>query len=511
MTKKTKNLRFNALLIIFLSCFFCIFAQSPKQQMRAAWIATVANIDFPSQCDLTPEAHKKELIDMLDAFKSMNINTVVFQIRPASDAFYISSKEPWSQWLTGTQGQAANPFYDPLEFLIQEAHARCMEVHVWLNPYRVSMYTEQEFAENHPSVQKKHLIKEYGGKYYFDPGYKETRDYLNEIVADIVMRYDINAVHFDDYFYPYKINNVDFPDNDTFKENPREFAENQKEDWRRDNVNLIIAELQKTIKSIKPWVEFGISPFGVWRNESSDPRGSKTSAGMTNYDDLYADILKWLEDGNIDYVVPQLYWEIGRPDVDYSILIDWWANNSYGRNLYIGLFASGLNNGNKKAWKKGNELVRQMELNKEYPQQKGIFLYSARPLLKNPLGICDSLQNNFFKYPALVPTNPNIKGSSSAQPSGQKILKDGDNALITWQKVADTGGNQIAYYVVYCFEGEEIGDINNPANIIAKTADNFLDISEFCKGLKGKYTFTVTSVNKFKHESPVLEYVVKEF
>ena len=493
-----------------LLIFYFVFSnpvnafQPPKRQMRAVWIATVANIDFPSKDTLKVAQQKRELREMLDRFEEMNINTVVFQARPAADAFYVSAKEPWSQWLTGQQGKAPNPLFDPLEFLIREAHLRCMELHVWLNPYRATMNGTKGIAEQHALFQKKHLMKEYGGKYYFDPGLEETRKYLNEIVADIVKRYDVDAVHFDDYFYPYKVAGKDFPDEDTFKKEPRGFAKNKKDDWRRDNVNLVIAELQQTIKNTKKWVEFGISPFGVWRNIGKDPRGSNTRAGMTNYDDLYADILKWLEDGTIDYVVPQLYWEIGKTIADYKVLIDWWANNSFGKNLYIGLFASGLGASKQEAWQKGNELARQMTLNLKYPQQQGVFLYSARPLLKNPQGICDTLKQNYFKYPALVPINSNIAGEASVPPAHLSLSKDN---VLSWEKVCDTEGKAISYYVVYMSDGEKNIDIDNPKNIIARTVDDCFDVSAFLKNKTGVKSFAVTSVNRYKYESlPVVLY-----
>ena len=478
--------------------------QPPKHQMRAVWIATLANIDFPTKFKV--EQQKQELREMFDRFAEMNINTVVFQVRPAADAFYVSDKEPWSQWLTGKQGKAPDSDFDPLEFLIREAHLRCMEVHVWLNPYRASMSGTKGICEQHAIFQKKHLIKEYGGRHYFDPGFEETRKYLNGIIADIVSRYNVDAVHLDDYFYPYKIKGQEFPDDDTFKKEPRGFSKDKKDDWRRENVNLIISELQQTIKSIKPWVEFGISPFGVWRNADKDPRGSRTQAGMTNYDDLYADILKWLNEGTIDYIVPQLYWEIGKTTADYSVLIDWWANNSCGRNLYIGLYASGLGASKTEAWQNENELARQMTLNLQYPQQQGVFLYSARPLLKNPQGICDTLKQNYFKYPALVPINSNIIGEPSAAPARLSLSKDN---ILSWEKVRDYEGKTASYYVVYMFAGDETGNINDPKNIIAKTVDDCFDVSAFLKkkiyAKKEKYTFAVTSVNRYKYESePVI-------
>lgn len=506
-----KHLTLKLFFLFFLSIWFSFQAQTSKYQMRAAWIATVTNIDWPSDRNLTVEQQKKEMIVMLDSLQLLNMNAVVFQIRPSADALFVSNFEPWSQWFMGEQGKKPTPFYDPLSFLIKEAHARSMEVHVWLNPYRAIVDETQPIDKQHAFYQKKHLIKKYGDRYYFDPGYKETRDYLNNIVADVVMRYDVDAIHFDDYFYPYKIKKEEFPDEDSFLKEPRGFSKLKKDDWRRNNVDLVIAELQQTIKSIKPWVEFGISPFGVWRNIDKDSKGSKTRAGVTNYDDLYADILKWLELGIIDYVVPQLYWEIGKEVADYQVLIDWWAKNSYNKNLYIGLYASGLNNSKISAWKNGNELVRQMELNKKYPQQQGLFFFSARPMLKNPMNICDTLKNYYFKYPALVPLNKNIKGEASPQPSNLKVIKEKENVFLTWDKIVQDYGKQVAYYLVYVFKGHTIGDLENPTCIVAKTTDNFLDVSECCKNLKGEYTFVVTSVNRYKYESEAKEFVVKKF
>ncbi len=310
------------LLLLFLG--FTVFASAQttyhKRQMRAAWIATVHNIDFPSDSTLTVEAQKKELIALLDNFKQCNLNAVIFQARPTSDALYFSNVESWSQFLTGKTGRAPEPFYDPLRFLIHEAHKRCMEVHVWLNPYRVLNNDDiSQIDPNHLFFKKPELFLKYGGKYYFNPAHEETREYLNRVVKDIVGRYDIQAIHFDDYFYPYTVANEKFPDEKDFAANPRGFE--KIEDWRRDNVTTVIKELKATIKSTKPWVEFGISPFGVWRNKAQDKRGSDTKAGQTNYDHLYADILKWIEDEDIDYVMPQLYWHIGKTVI---------ANTKYG-------------------------------------------------------------------------------------------------------------------------------------------------------------------------------------
>jgi len=490
-------------LVLVVATVAMVSAQAKKREMRAVWIATVANIDWPSQRNLNVKQQKAELLQILDSCAALNINTIVLQIRPTADAFYTSTLEPWSHWLTGKQGVRPQTFYDPLQFAIDESHKRFIDVHVWLNPYRVTNSDNLDLlSKDHLYYKNKDLFVKYGGKYYFDPGLDETRAFLNKVVEDIVQRYDVDAIHFDDYFYPYKVANEEFPDYKSFRDNPRGYSPMQKDDWRRNNVNMIIAELQQTIKSIKPWVEFGISPFGVWRNKSSDPRGSDTQAGVQNYDDLYADILKWLNEGTIDYVTPQLYWEIGKKVADYAVLAKWWSENSYGKNLYVGLYATQLGNKDAAAaWRKGNELARQMQHNKAYKEIDGVILFSAKGILKNLQGINDSLRSNYFKYPAITPINRNIKGEASAEPQNVRTVKDGSEAYLLWDKVEEEGGCRVAYYVVYAFKGKKVGDFNDPTNILARTTDNCLDLRDLDKKLHGSYTFVVTAINKFKHEN----------
>jgi uncharacterized lipoprotein YddW (UPF0748 family) len=493
--------RFFMLLSAVILVFQCVSSQAKKHEMRAAWIATVANIDWPTSGGLPVEQQKQEMITMLDKFAENNINAVVIQIRPTADAFYPSTIEPWSHWLTGKQGQRPSPFYDPFLFIIEEAHKRCMEVHAWINPYRVTHNNDLTLLDkNHLYNTHPELFVKYGDKYYFNPGLDETRQFLNRVIQDIVERYDVDAIHFDDYFYPYPEKGEKFPDADTFRKYPRGFSDNQINDWRRNNVNMVIAEIQQTVKSIKPWVEFGVSPFGVWRNKGSDPRGSATKA-LQNYDDLYADVLKWLKDGNIDYVVPQLYWEIGKDVADYKVLVEWWNENTFGRNLYIGVNVGNLGSKKAPAWMKGNEIIRQIKMNSDYHEVDGAFFFSAKTFLQNRRGLLDSLQTSYYKYPALCPVNPNIRGESSPSPGNVKVIKDGKRSYLLWDEVKETGGKEIAYYIVYAFKGKKAGDLNDPANILIKTTNNFLELNGLKQKLKGNHTFVVTAVNKYKHES----------
>lgn len=496
------------LFVLFLCTY--TFSQAPKRQMRAVWIATVTNLDWPSQKGLSTQEQKDEMIALLDEFKANNINTVVFQVRPCADVYYESAIEPWSMWLSGKQGIAPSPYYDPLQFVLDECHKRCMEVHAWLNPYRALNYDNTAlFDSTHIYFKNKDLFLKYGNKYYFNPGLEETQKYLNTIVAELVKKYDIDAIHFDDYFYPYPISGEVFPDELTFRRYPRGFT--HKNDWRRDNVTVIIKQLNKTIKSIKPWVEFGISPFGVWRHIGQDPRGSLTQRSLTNYDDLYADILKWLKEDYIDYVVPQLYWDIENKNHGYKALVNWWSKNSYGKNLYIGLYTSGFEQYKSAAWQNPNEIIRQIVLNKNYPEVLGEMFFSSSTFVKNIQGLNIGLKNGLYKYPALVPINKNIKGESSPQPKTISFIESDQKKVLSWDSVIEKGGKEVAYYVVYAFKGVAIGNTNNPENIIGMTQDNEIDLTEYCTQITGNYSFVVTSVNKYKRESSVKTFLIKRF
>ena len=372
---------------------------------RGAWIATVANIDWPTDSAVgNTDLQQQEMIYLLDSLQSIGINAVIFQVRPTADALYHSELEPVSHWLTGTQNSWVEQTpWDPLEWFITQAHARNMEVHVWLNPYRLNIAKTDtsEICADHIWRQHPEWFWEYNKQWYFDPGLPITREWICTIVQDIVDRYDIQAIHMDDYFYPYPVRNKPLPDEATFARYPRGFTDIRA--WRRDNVNLAIRAISETIRECKDSVQFGISPFGVWRNASVDPTGSATTAGITNYDDLYADIRLWIRNGWIDYVLPQLYWEIGKPAADYQILAQWWANEikqarrldpSNNVQLYIGMAPYRLEDTGTKpnAWNTGNEIGRQMRLNRTIPEITGECFYSTRPLLRNPRNVCDTIK-----------------------------------------------------------------------------------------------------------------------
>lgn len=393
---------------------------SPNYEFRGVWVATVDNIDWPSKKTLTIAEQKAEFIRLLDMHQRNGMNAVVVQVRPAGDALYPSQYEPWSEFLTGKQGLPPSPLYDPLEFMISETHKRGMEFHAWLNPYRAV------FNILRSSVSPAHLTKThpewfliYGDKKYFNPGLPQVREHLAHVVKDLVSRYELDGIHMDDYFYPYRIAGKEFPDQKDFEKYGKGL---NKEVWRRSNCDSVILLIHNIVRSTNPHIKFGISPFGVWRNKSQDAMGSDTRAGQTNYDDLYADILLWLQKGWIDYVVPQLYWERGHKLADYDILLDWWNEHSYGKHLYIGqgIYRGGSN----PAWRDPNEIPKQIAALRSYPTTQGSVYFSSKTFEKNPLGWNDSLRNHYYHYPALVPPMPWIENSAPAQPL---IEKQADN------------------------------------------------------------------------------------
>jgi uncharacterized lipoprotein YddW (UPF0748 family) len=398
--------KYSGHILFFLLCqqASLAFAQA-KPELRAVWVATVVNIDWPSAGNYNTDSQKAEFVKLLDMHKANGMNAVVVQVRPAGDAFYPSQYEPWSQWLSGTQGRPPSPYYDPLEFMIAETHKRNMEFHAWMNPYRAEFKIgESSIAGTHITRLHPDWFLTYGDKRYFDPGNKEVQQFVTNVVKDVVARYNVDAIHFDDYFYPYRIAGKEFPDDANYLKYGNGM---DKENWRRSNVDSVILMLYKGIKTENSKCQFGISPFGVWRNADKDPDGSNTKAGQTNYDDLYADILLWLRNGWIDYVAPQLYWEFGHKAAPYEVLLDWWGKHTYGRNCYIGLgiYRAGSNS----AWKDNTQLPRQIEALRNTPNIQGMIFFSSKTFEKNPNGWNDTLRLNYFKEPAPTPTMPWLK------------------------------------------------------------------------------------------------------
>ncbi len=454
-----------ACLSITCICFSSVQGQNipPKREFRGAWVATVANIDFPSRPGLSNEDLKREWSGIVRDLDSAGFNAVLVQVRPAGDAFYKSRIAPWSKYLSGRQGLAPEDNFDPMDFMVAEAHAHHLEFHAWLNPYRASMDTVTEnLAQPHPYREHPDWFTHYGGKLYFNPALPEVRSYITEVVTEIVMNYEVDGIHFDDYFYPYPAGAEKFDDTKAFQDYG--YGSGTLENWRRENVDKLISQVSAMLKAVAPQVKFGVSPFGVWRNREKDPElGSATRAGINCYDDLYADVRLWLEKGWIDYVAPQLYWHIGFAVADYEILLDWWRNNAFGRMVFAGQAAYKVGNNPEEPWQKKGELTKQVRLNRKTAGIGGSVFYNTTSVRKNTLSTYDSL-GIYFSEPALMPEMAYMSLPDPATPELCKPrMKNGALTFSVNLKNKDSNANQL---IVYRFEDRRPGDYNNPQNIL---------------------------------------------
>lgn len=494
-------MRVKSLLCVFFLLLMAggVFAQVqtgsayPKREFRAAWIQSV-NGQFRG---MPTEKLKQNLIGQLNSLQKAGINAIIFQVRPEADALYASRLEPWSRFLTGVQGKAPEPYWDPMQFMIDECHKRGMEFHAWINPYRTKTTLKSELAPNHVYNVHPEWFVTYGDQLYFDPALPESRRHICMVVSDIVSRYDVDAIHMDDYFYPYPIKGKDFPDDASFARFGGGFS--NKGDWRRSNVNVLIKKLHETIREIKPWVKFGVSPFGIYRNESSDPLGSKTK-GLQNYDDLYADVLLWAREGWIDYNIPQIYWHIGHPVADYETLVKWWARNTENRPLFIG---QSVMNTVQNAGPKNpsiNQLPRKMALQRAYQTIGGSCQWPASAVVENAGKYRDALIAEYHKYPALPPVFDFMDNEAPAKVRKMKPVWTEDGYILFWTAPKyKEEMNRAVQYVVYCFNDKEKVNIDDPSHIVAITRDNFYKLPY--EDGKTKYRYVVTALDRLHNES----------
>lgn len=477
----------------------------PKHEMRAAWIATYKCIDWPSKPGLSTEEQQRQLAQIMRLHRKNGMNAVIMQVRPSGDAIYPSALEPWSQWLSGRQGQAPTPYYDPLEYAIEQAHKRNLEFHAWFNPFRAVVDTIFALPDSsHLSLQHPEWCIAYGKHLYYNPGIPQVRDFVIKVVMDVVRRYAIDAVHFDDYFYPYPIDTLVFEDDLTFEKYGQGFA--SKADWRRHNINELIRRLSDSIKAAKPTVRFGISPMGVWRNNDRDPLGSATQAA-SSYDDLYADIVKWLDNKWIDYVVPQLYWHIGHKRADYATLLEWWSGVASGRHLYIGQAVFNLNEeAYYKEWRSLDEMQKQLAMSRENPAVSGNVFFSSQTFRKNPMQISEYLQQNFYRYPALVPSMPWIDSVPPQPPVNLRAEHPNRGILLRWDAPPQLPSPAV-YYVVYRFRGRSAGALS-PQHIITITRKPQVLMHRRWAFFRKDFTFVVTAVNRNHNESEASQPII---
>lgn len=485
-----------------MACVMLGYAQpSPKREFRGAWIQCV-NGQF---IGMSPAELRQTLVAQLNTLQQAGINAIIYQVRPEADALYKSSYEPWSRFLTGEQGLAPSPMWDPLQFMIDECHKRGMELHAWINPYRAKTKGTKKLAGHHPSKFYPDRFIAYEGQLYFDPGLPENRKYICKIITEIVTNYDVDAIHMDDYFYPYPVKGVHFNDDASFAQYGRGFTD--RGDWRRNNVNLLIKEVHETVRALKPWVKFGVSPFGIWRNAKSSPEGSQTN-GLQNYDDLYADVLLWVNNGWVDYNIPQIYWEIGHPAADYARLLPWWAEKAANRPLFIGqdvmrtVKAADLQN------PATHQQHTKMQMQRNYQSVKGSCQWPASAVVENAGNYREVLRSSYHRYPALQPEFPFMDDKAPGKVRKLKDVWTKDGLILFWTAPkAKTEMDRAHQYVVYRFDAKEKVNLNDASKIVAITRNTFYKLP-YADG-STKYRYVVTALDRLHNESKAAKKKVK--
>ncbi len=491
MNEGMKNKRIWAFALI-LMIVSAVSAQV-KREFRGAWIQCV-NGQF---LGMGTEQMQKTLTYQLDELQKDGVNAIIFQVRPECDALYSSSLEPWSRFLTGEQGKAPSPYWDPLEWMINECHKRGMELHAWINPYRAKTKTTTQLAANHIASKHPELTFQYDNQLILDPGREENQEYICQVVEDILTRYDVDGLHIDDYFYPYPAAGQVIPDTNLFRANPKGFRNIG--DWRRDNVNIFIKELGETIHRVKPWVKFGVSPFGIYRNVKNDSNGSATN-GLQNYDDLYADVLMWVNNGWIDYCVPQIYWEIGHSAADYKTLITWWNKHAGARPLYIGEDIERTVKHADVNQPGTHQMDAKYRLHQQMPNVKGTVLWYAKAAVDNVGNYGTLLRNKYWRYPALPPTMTFLDDKAPKKPSNVTVAWTDDGPVLFWSEPnAKKWGDKVSRYVVYRFAKGEKVNLNDASHIVTITTDFFYRLPY--QGGDTKYTYVVTSLDRVGNES----------
>ncbi len=480
-------------LLLFALLMVMTAGAQKKREFRGAWIQCV-NGQFVG---MSNDKMKQTLIYQLDELQKTGVNAIFFQVRAECDALYHSDLEPWSRFLSGYQGTPPQPYWDPLQWMVDECHKRGMELHAWINPFRAKTKNTKELAVSHIAVRKPGSVFRYDGQMILNPAIQENRDYICKVAEDIVRRYDVDGLHIDDYFYPYPAAGHTIEDDEQYTANTHGIKD--RGDWRRHNVNLFVKQLHETVHKTKPWVKFGVSPFGIYRNKKTSYIGSETN-GLQNYDDLYADVLLWINNGWIDYCVPQLYWQIGHKAADYETLIKWWNQYAGGRPLYIGEDVERTVKFPDPKDKNSHQQPAKYELHKQMQNVSGVSLWYAKAAVDNIGNYSTILRNKYWRYPALQPVMPFIDGKAPKKVCKVKPVWTDDGYILFWTAPKGKGWkNEAVKYVVYKFDKGEKVDISDPSKIVTITTNTFLKLN-YINGNK-KYTYVVTALDKMQNES----------
>ncbi|MCC5919616.1 MAG: family 10 glycosylhydrolase [Cyclobacteriaceae bacterium] len=504
---KSSRFFFTALFIVLVSGCSVLQQQDAipeKREFRGFWVATVLNIDWPQHPKDELEKQKRDFIEILDFYQNLNFNAAIVQIRAVGDAFYPSDLAPWSKYLSGEQGKSLEGHENILEWMIEACHERGMEFHAWLNPYRATFNLDTtQLSKDHDYYLHPEWMVQYGNKFYYDPGIPDVEDHLMKIIREIVVNYDIDALHFDDYFYPYRIEGEEFGDEASYSQY-RHSEDQTRADWRRENVNRLIERIHQESKAEKAHVQFGISPFGVWRNFDIDPRGSDSRAGQTNFDDLFADVLQWIEAGTIDYLLPQIYWSLDYELASHKKLINWWVNHAGNTNLYVGNGPYKIKNDRDKAWNKKKELAQQVDYARKQSRVQGNAFFSAKSLMQVDEKYLKSLRKVTYAHPSLPPAAP----YATQLPSRPIILNWRENNGVYVLKLDAKEMETIRYVMVYGSEDSRSININDPRNIKSKISvkgrlsdEGFYKFEIDAAQLAGNHLMGITLIDRFGMES----------
>lgn len=475
---------------------------APKREFRGAWIQCV-NGQFQG---MSPHDMQQTLVKQLDCLQRDGVNAIIFQVRPECDALYESTLEPWSRFLTGTQGKAPSPYWDPLAWMVTECHRRGMELHAWINPFRAKTKGTSALAPSHVAIKHPERVFSYDGLFILNPALAENREYIYQVVEDIVARYDIDGLHIDDYFYPYPVAGQQIPDDADFKRNSNGIA--NKGDWRRDNVNVFIKGLGERIHRAKPWVKFGVSPFGIYRNKKNAPTIGSDTNGLQNYDDLYADVLLWVNNGWVDYCVPQLYWQIGHSAADYKTLINWWNRYAANRPLYIGEDVERTVQHADPNHPAQNQMPAKFQLHGQLPNVQGTVLWYAKAVVDDIGKYGTALRTTYWNTPALQPLMPFIDGKAPKAPRKVKPVWTSDGYVLFWSQPKGKGWkDEVVKYVVYRFDRSEKVNLSDATKIVTVTSDTYLKLP-YADGAT-RCTYVVTALDRMSNESKGVKKGVK--